>query len=81
MTRMMKDITGLTRSLLNLAKSRGKDRTRKYLGKDLPTKEPRGRITDHQRDGSPRKNCYKDFPGILGDDGVLEDQEVLVEGA
>ena len=50
MTRMMKDFTGLPRSLLNLAKPREKDRTRQNLGKDFPTKEPRGRIPDHQRE-------------------------------
>ena len=48
-TRMLKDFTGLTRSFLNLAKPREKDRTRQNLGKDFPTKEPRGRIPDHQR--------------------------------
>ena len=36
MTRMMKEFTGLTRSLLNLAKPRKKDRTRQNLGKDFP---------------------------------------------
>ena len=78
---MMEKFTGLTRSLVNLAKPREKDRTRKNLGKDLPTKEPRGRIPDHQRESSLRIDCFKDFPGNLGEDGVLEDQEVLVEGA
>ena len=30
---------------------------------------------------SLRMKCFKDIPGILGEDGVLEDQEILVEGA
>ena len=33
---MMKEFTGLTRSLLNLAKPRKKDRTKQNLGKDFP---------------------------------------------
>ena len=52
------------------------------LGKDFPTKEPRGRVpTTRERESSLRRKCFKDFPGNLGEDGLLEDQEVLVEGA
>ena len=47
---MMKKITGSTRSLLNLAKPREKGRTRQNLGKNFPTKEPRDRFPDHQRE-------------------------------
>ena len=66
---MMVKITGLTRSLLSLAKASEKDQ-----------KEPRDRTPDHPRESSLRMNCFKDFPGNLGEDGLQEDQEVLVEG-
>ena len=50
---------------------------------------PRDRIPDQEnlgggppttREISLRMKCFKDFPGNLGEDGLQEDQEVLVEG-
>ena len=77
---MMKDCTGLPRSLLNLAKCRestGLDRTSgrtsrpRNLGAGSPTTRDRELVEDGLLQGLPRD---------LGEDGVLEDQEVLVEG-
>ena len=61
---MMMKITGLTRSLLSLAKASEEDQKEPREG--LPDQGTSGRIRDHQRGSSMRMNCFKDSPGISG---------------
>ena len=81
-TGMMMKITGLTRSLLSLAKVSEKDQKEPREGlPDQESTEPRDRIPDHQRERElVEDGLLQGLPRDL-EDGVLEDQEVLVEGA
>ena len=58
----MLKITGLTRSLLSLAKASEKDQKEPREGlPDQESTEPRDRTPDDQREGSLRMNDFKDF--------------------
>ena len=75
----MKKLTGLTSEPPLTCQS--SDLERERLGTGFPTMRISEEGPPTTEEISLRKKCFKDFPGIFEEDGLLEDQEVPIEGA
>ena len=79
----MKKFTGLTSEppLTCQSSEEKQDSEKERLGTRFPTVRTSEEGGPTTREIPLRMKCFKDFPGILGEDGLQEGQEVLVEGA